>query len=295
MSISAGLGDQRQVATANGMITYRERGSGAPIVFVHPLLTNGDLWRDVVPPLAGRWRCIVPDWPLGSHADAMGPGADLSTPGLALLVTEFLAALELEEVTLVGNDTGGAVCQLVAAHHPERLAGLVLASCDAFEVYPPPPFGVLPLLARVPGALAVGAQAMRVRALRATPFAYGSVMREPPERSISDSYVLPGRRADIRRDTKKVLLGISKRHTLEAAARFGDFDQPVLVAWAGQDRLFPAPLGQRLAAAFPRSRHAVVENSRTFIDEDEPQRLASLIERFLDDPPQAGSDGMAQS
>src|SRR5437868_4113845 len=139
MSVSSNLGEQRQVATGAGTIHYRERGSGAPVVFVHGLLTNGDLWRDVVPPLAAHRRCIVPDWPLGSHTEAMGAHADLSTPGLAKLVAEVLTALDLEQVTLVGNDTGGAVCQLVAAHHPARLGGLVLASCDAFEVYPPPP------------------------------------------------------------------------------------------------------------------------------------------------------------
>jgi pimeloyl-ACP methyl ester carboxylesterase len=293
MSISASLGEQRQVATAAGPIRYRERGSGAPIVFVHPLLTNGDLWRDVVPPLAARWRCITPDWPLGSHELPMDAGADLSTPGLARLVADFLAALDLEAVTLVGNDTGGAVCQLVATHHPDRLGGLVLASCDAFEVYPPPPFGILPLIARVPGALALGAQAMRLRGLRGTPLAYGSVMREPPEPAVSDSYVLPGLRAEIRRDTKKVLLGISKRHTLEAAARFGDFERPVLVAWAEQDRLFPAQLGERLAAAFPSSRREVVAGSRTFIGEDEPRRLAALIERFLQDPPRTDQEAHA--
>lgn len=290
MSVSTSLGEQRQVTTAAGPIAYRERGSGAPIVFVHPLLTNGDLWRNVVPPLAARWRCIAPDWPLGSHEHPAAATADLSTPGLARLVAEFIEALDLEDVTLVGNDTGGAVCQLVAAGHRERLGGLVLASCDAFEVYPPPPFGVLPLLARAPGALALGAQAMRFRALRSSPLAYGSVMREPPEPAVSDSYVLPGRRAEIRRDTKKVLLGISRQHTLAAARRFGDFEPPVLVAWAERDKLFPAQLGDRLAAAFPRSRREVVEDSRTFIGEDEPRRLAASIERFLDDPPSARGD-----
>jgi pimeloyl-ACP methyl ester carboxylesterase len=281
MSISTSLGEQRQITLASGTISYRERGSGAPIVFVHGLLTNGDVWRGVVPPLANRWRCISPDWPLGSHGLPMNDDADLSTPGLAALVADFLEAIELEDVTLVGNDTGGAICQLVAAHHSARLGRLVLASCDAYEVYPPPPFGVLSLAARVPGALHLGAQLMRVRALRRGRLAYGSVMRNHPEPAISDSYVRPGLRAEIRRDTRKVLLGISRTHTLDAAKHFNQFDRPVLIAWAEQDRLFPAELADRLAAAFPRASRAVVEHSRTFIGEDEPERLAALIAQFL--------------
>jgi pimeloyl-ACP methyl ester carboxylesterase len=281
MSISSSLGEQRQITLASGAISYRERGSGAPIVFVHGLLTNGDVWRGVVPPLSNGWRCITPDWPLGSHGLPMNGDADLSTRGLAALLADFLEAMELEDVTLVGNDTGGAICQLVAAHHSARLGRLVLASCDAYEVYPPPPFGVLSLAARVPGALHLGAQLMRVRALRRSRLAYGSVMRNHPEPAISDSYVRPGLRAEIRRDTRKVLLGISRAHTLEAAKGFHQFNKPVLIAWAEQDRLFPAELVDRLAAAFPRARRAVVEHSRTFIGEDEPERLAALIAQFL--------------
>ncbi|HJU98611.1 MAG TPA: alpha/beta hydrolase [Jiangellaceae bacterium] len=281
MSISNSLGQHRQIMLASGPIGYRERGSGAPIVFVHGLLTNGDLWRRVVPPLADGWRCITPDWPLGSHELPMNDDADLSTPGLARIVADFLEEMELEDVTLVGNDTGGAICQLVAAHHSERLGRLVLASCDAYEVYPPAPFGVLSLAARVPGALFLGAQLLRIHALRRSPFTYGSVMRTHPAPAISDSYVRPGLRAAIRRDTRKVLLGLSRAHTVEAARWFHRIDMPVLIAWAEQDRLFPAELADRLAADFPYARRAVVERSRTFIGEDEPDRLAALIGQFL--------------
>src|ERR1700731_5057783 len=107
-----------------GTIRYRELGTGEPIVLVHGLLTNGELWREVAPRLAKDFRVIVPDWPLGSQQLPLAPGADLSPPGLAQLIADFLSALALENVTLVGNDTGGALCQLVVAHHPERIGGL---------------------------------------------------------------------------------------------------------------------------------------------------------------------------
>ncbi|HEX6577910.1 MAG TPA: alpha/beta fold hydrolase [Jiangellaceae bacterium] len=114
-------------------------------------------------------RCITPDWPLGSHELPMNHDADLPTPGLAGIVTDFLEEMELEDVTLVGNDTGGAICQLVAAHHSERLGRLVLASCDAYNVYnvyPLAPFGALSLAARVPGVLFLGAARWFHRAAR---------------------------------------------------------------------------------------------------------------------------------
>jgi pimeloyl-ACP methyl ester carboxylesterase len=280
MAISASLGERREVAVSGGTIRYRERGSGTPIVFVHGLLTNADLWRNVVPHLAGEWRCIAPDWPLGSHEVPMNRDADLSTPGLAKVVDDFLEALDLTDVTLVGNDTGGAICQLVAAHHPARLGRLVLTSCDAFEVYPPSPFGIFVLLARIPGVLNAIAQTMRIRALRRTPLTYGPVMRHHPEAAISDSYVTPGLHPEIRRDTRKVLFGMSKAHTLEAAERFARFEAPVLVAWAAQDRVFPHELAVRLAAAFPRAELATIEHSRTFVAEDQPEELARLIADF---------------
>src|SRR5947208_13344393 len=104
MSISAELGQQHEVRLPQGAIRYRERGGGEPIVFIHGLLVNGDLWRKVVPELSKDYRCIVPDLPLGSHERAMSEDADLSPYGVAKLIDDFLAALDLRDVTLVGND-----------------------------------------------------------------------------------------------------------------------------------------------------------------------------------------------
>ncbi|MDQ3741737.1 MAG: alpha/beta hydrolase [Actinomycetota bacterium] len=285
MSISEKLGDQRTVDLPQGRVTYRETGSGEAIVFVHGVLVNGDLWRDVVAELSTRYRCITPDWPLGAHPEPMSADADLSTPGLGRLVADFLAALSLDDVTLVGNDTGGAVCQMVITRHPERVARLVLASCDAYEVFPPQPFGFLRWIGRVPPLMALLAHSVRLRPLRRLPLAFGLVTSGPLPREISDSYVTPGYRASIRRDTRKVLNGVSNEHTLEAARHFGEVTQPVLVAWGEDDKLFPAKLADRLAADFPDARRETVTGSRTFIGEDQPQQLAQLIDRFVAETP----------
>src|SRR5205807_7841675 len=131
------LGEQAEAEISAGRIRYRELGNGSPIVFLHGIVANGALWRRVAPRLAGDHRCVVPDWPLGSHELGLKPGVDMSLPGLADLVGDFLAALGLDDVTLVANDTGGAIAQWVAIRHPERLARLVLTPCDAFANFLP--------------------------------------------------------------------------------------------------------------------------------------------------------------
>lgn len=283
MSISASLGKQKVIQLSGGPLAYRDRGEGPVIVFVHGVAMNGDLWRDVAPELvAAGYRCVTPDWPLGSHTLPADPGADLSPPGLAAMVAELLDRLDLDDVTLVGNDTGGVVCQLVATRHPQRLARLVLASCDGFEIFPPDGFGFLTWIGKVPGALFLMANTMRSHALRRLPMAYGRTMNQAPPRDISDSYVRPGvDSAAIRRDGKKVLAGTSTEHTLRAAKSFGDFTKPVLIAWAANDLLFPRSLAQRLADAFPNSTLEIIDDSRTFIGEDQPLTLARTIHRFI--------------
>ncbi len=129
-----------EIELSPGTVHYRDEGHGPAVVFIHGLLVNGSVWDRVVSELSGQVRCIVPDLPLGAHWISMKDGADLSPPGLARLISELLERLELRDVTLVGNDTGGALCQLVCAHHPERIGRLLLTNCDAFENFPPPAF-----------------------------------------------------------------------------------------------------------------------------------------------------------
>src|SRR5215831_18814531 len=110
-----------EIALSKGTVRYRDVGRGPTILFVHGVFVDGTLWDETVARLSTSHRCVVPDWPAGSHRLAMKPGSDLSPAGLADLVIELMDALALEDVTLVGNDTGGAVCQLVAARSPARL------------------------------------------------------------------------------------------------------------------------------------------------------------------------------
>jgi pimeloyl-ACP methyl ester carboxylesterase len=264
-----------------GIIRYRELGSGKPIVLVHGFLTNGELWRDVAPRLAEHFRVIVPDWPLGSHELALKPGADLSPPGLAKIIADFLEQLDLRDVTLVGNDTGGALSQLVAVHHPDRLGRLVLTPCDAYENFLPPMFRPLQVLARIPGAVFVVGQTLRPRAARRLPFAYGWLAKRPIPDDLSDAWMAPLLRdSRIRSEIAAILKGISSRYTLEAAKRFGEFTKPVLIAWAPEDRFFKLRYAERMLGAFPDARLERIEDSLTFVSLDQPERTAALIGAF---------------
>lgn len=265
-----------------GTIEYRDAGSGPVLLFVHGLLVNGTLWRKVTASLEDRFRCIAPDLPLGSHAAPMRPDADLTPPGLARLVADFMDTLELEDVTLVGNDTGGAICQLVATRHPERLAALVLTPCDAYENFLPPAFRPLQWIARVPGGVTAMAQTLRSPTLRRSPLGFGMLTRRPIDEAVLEGWSRPAiDSADVRRDLRKVLTGIHPRYTVEAAARLAEFDRPTLIAWAPEDRFFKFAHAERLAATIPDARLERVPDSATFVPEDQPERLAELIAGFV--------------
>ena len=277
-----------EVRLPQGTIRYRESGAGAPIVLVHGLLMNGELWRDVIPLLAKDFRVIAPDWPLGSQQLPLEDPADMTPPALARLISDFIEALELQDVTLVGCDTGGALSQLVAVEHPERIARLVLTPCDAYEHFPPAAFKPLQAIGRRPGALLALGQLMRSALARRGPTAYGWLMKRY-DGALTAAWVEPVRtNRAIRRQTAAFLAGMQPRHTLAAAERFGEMHKPVLIAWAREDKFFKLAWAQRLAADFPDSRLELIDDSYTFVSIDQPERTAELIAQFARAPVAAG-------
>ncbi len=273
---------QRSVELEQGTIHYREEGAGdQPIVFVHGLLVDGRLWRKVVPPLAGAHRCIVPDWPLGAHRRALRAGADRSPRGVAHLIADFLEALELERVTIVANDTGGAISQILASERPERLAGLVLTNCDCLENFLPPVIRPLQWLAYVPGAYALLGELTRSARLRRSPLGFGMLTHRPIPDELTAAWMAPLRDRAVRGDVLRTLKAISSRDTLAAAAALGERPLPTLLAWAPDDRIFPLRFAERLATMIPGARLEQIADSRAFVPEDQPERLAEMIAAFL--------------
>jgi pimeloyl-ACP methyl ester carboxylesterase len=272
----------RQIDLSAGRINYRDSGAGTPIVFVHGLLVNGLLWRKVIPPLERDARCIAPDWPLGSHLVPMKRDADLTPRGVAHLVAEFLEALDLRDAVVVANDTGGAIAQVLVTERPERVDRLVLTPCDAFENFLPKMFRPLVAAASVPGGLVAALAPMRVRAARRIPLAYGGLTKRRIPHEITDRWVRPAiTDAAVRRDTARFLRAIDPEITLAAAERLHRFTGPSLVAWAREDRFFPLDHGRRLATLLPNARFMEIADSRTFVPEDQPERLAELIQQLL--------------
>jgi pimeloyl-ACP methyl ester carboxylesterase len=255
-------------------------GDGPTILFVHGLLVDGTLWRKVVAGLDG-FRCVVPTLPLGSHRTPVRDRSALTPIGVADLIAELMDRMELTDVTIVANDTGGALTQLLLTRRPERVARVVLTPCDAFENFLPPAFRPLQWLAkaRLLGPMLLGAH---IRALRPTPLAYGLLTKRPVPAEVLEGWVRPalsdrGVRGDVQYFTRH----IDKRLTLDAAPKLAAFDKPVLLAWAAEDRFFKLAFAERLAAVFPDARLEPIADAFTFVSEDQPEVLAELIAGFV--------------
>jgi pimeloyl-ACP methyl ester carboxylesterase len=282
MAVSEELGERGIAELPAGRLEYRERGSGPPLVFVHGAAVNGDLWRSVAPALAAEHRCIVPDLPLGGHSLPLDGEPDLSLFGLAGILADFIEALDLSEVTVVANDTGGAISQALVVSRPERIARLVLTSCDAFDNYPPKAVAYLKPTAHLPPAMWLLAQAVRLRPIQRLPITYGWATHAPIDPRIMDSYLTEVRsNPGVRRDFCRFLRAADRRHMRRASEGVASFDLPSLVVWGADDRFFPREHGRRLAELLPAGRFELVEGSRTFIPEDRPDALVALIREFL--------------
>ncbi len=271
-----------EVELSPGTIDYEDTGGNGPIVvLLHGVAMDGSLWRHVVADLRSDYRCVVPTLPLGGHRRPMRPEADLSLRGMGRLLAEFLERLDLRDVTLVGNDWGGA--QLLVAERNERVGRVVLTSCEAFDNFPPGlPGRMLWLAAKLPGGLNALAQPMRLRALRRLPIAFGWMSKRPVPREIMDAWLRPLlTQREIRRDLIKYLRTSDRSEFLRVAEQLRSFDRPALIVWAAEDRVMPPEHGRRLAKLLPRARLVEITDSYTLIPEDQPAKLAAHIREFL--------------
>jgi pimeloyl-ACP methyl ester carboxylesterase len=274
-----------ELTLQQGTIRYRDEGTGPTLFFVHGALVDGRLWEPVVERLRDRFRCVVPDLPLGSHELPLKAHADLSPPGLAALLAQIIEALDLEDVTLIGNDTGGALCQLLVVAEPERIGRLVLTDCDAFEDFPPKAFKGLVAAAKLPGALRAMLEPMRAKSVRRLPLAYGWLTKRPVPDDVMDGWTLralkdPGVMADLR----KALSGLKPEILLDNSPKLSSFEKPVLLVWSREDKFFKIANAHRLAAIFPNARVEELTDAYAFVSWDQPDRVAELVGAFADQP-----------
>jgi len=274
-----------------GTIHYREYGAGEPVVFVHGFAVDGRLWEPAAQRLSEQGlRCIVPTWPFGSHRTPMHPDADLAPPAAARIVGDFLAALDLQDVTIVGNDSGGAVTQMLVTSDASRIGRLVLTNCDSFDNFPPGVFKLLSKAAKLPGAGFALAQSMRFEPFIRAPFGFGALnaKRQPIELLRSFLRPLIHDKA-IRRDAMKFFGAADARDTVAAAAKLPDLDLPALLVWGVDDTFFTIAEAERLQETLSHATLVRVPDAKTFVPLDQPEAVADAIAAFVAAHPLARS------
>jgi pimeloyl-ACP methyl ester carboxylesterase len=251
-------------------------GDGPVVVMLHGAFVDGTLWDNVVDRLPDH-RCIVPTLPLGSHTTPVGDRSVLTPSGVADLVASLLERLDVRDVTVVGNDTGGAIAQLLVARHPERIARLVLTPCDGLEVFPPALFKPLFWLGRSPVALSAAIAPLRFPPARRLPIAFGWLSKRVSDETLA-RWVRPVfSDREILRDAAHFVRHCGPAVTLDVAPRLRSFPGEVLFAWAAEDRCFPVTLGRRLAAQFRAAQFVEIADSYSFVPIDRPDELARLL------------------
>jgi pimeloyl-ACP methyl ester carboxylesterase len=265
-----------------GPVDYHDTGGEGPVlVLLGGLVMDGSVWDPVVELLRERHRCVVPTLPLGAHRRPMHRDADLSLAGYATMVEELLERLDLREVTLVQNDHAAAI--VLAGRAPQRVARLVLSSCEAFENYPPGlPGKNIRITALLPGGLYLSMQALRLRALRRLPIAFGWMSKRPLPDELLDRWLEPLQSdRGVRRDLRRYVTSARRREMVEYCARLVAFMRPSLVVWTPEDRVARPEHGRRLAALLPDSRLLEIADSYTLIMRDQPLAFARAVAEFV--------------
>jgi pimeloyl-ACP methyl ester carboxylesterase len=271
MSSGELFGSRRKVDTPSGSISYVERGSGPAALFVHGVLLNGYLWRHQLAGLSNQRRCIAVD--LLAHGDTeISASQDVSVTANAHMLVEFLDALQINQVDLIGNDGGGGICQIFAALYPQRLRSLALTDCDAHDNWPPEAFK--PFVSMVAaGGLSETLNAMLTdKSVYRSPQALGPAYERPE--AVSDetieAYLRPLVRSPRRiRDLERFVGAFDCRHTVEIEALLRRVRAPTLIAWGTDDVFFDLKWSLWLEKAIPGTRKRVeFKSARLFFPEE---------------------------
>jgi pimeloyl-ACP methyl ester carboxylesterase len=268
-----------------GTIEYREEGdpNGPPVVFTHGLLMNDHQWDLVLPLLPNGFRYLLPVLPLGGHRIPMTPGVDLTMPGMVGILSEFLGALNLQDVTLVISDWGGPLF-LPELSSGVRISRLVICPAEAYDNFPPGfPGKVVKAATAVPGGILFALRQFRIGWMRRTPMVLGLMAKKPIPDSIIKAWTDPGlASADVRRDVLTYCRTKFDNAALIAATEtLRDFTGPALIIWAPDTNVMRREHGQQLADLLPKGALAEVDDAYVLIMLDQPQRTAELISEFL--------------
>ncbi len=275
---------QRKKADLYDGITYVEKGNGIPILFLHGTLSNANTWRKIIPTLSEKYRCIAIDLPIGGHYIAMDDSVDLSPLGIAKLISEFLQFLNIEKAIIVSNDTGGAYAQVFASLYPQQVEKLVFTNCEVLEVFPPKKFKYLINSVKIPGFTYLLSRTFKIKSLLKSDMMMGLLSDSISKNEISDlllkSFI---EHKNIRKNFTNNVKTWSPKYTIEAAEILKKETFPVLILWGLDDKkLFPLELGKQLKSIFLNSKLIQVPDSKTCVQEDQPEIMVEEIINFID-------------
>src|SRR5262245_25537837 len=267
---------RRSIETASGRISYIEQGTGPVALFVHGVLLNGHLWRHQLAELSDVRRCIAVD--LLAHGDTeITPDQDVSVTANARMLKEFLDALNIDQVDLVGNDSGGGIAQIFSALYPERVRSLTLTDCDTHDNWPPEAFK--PFLAMAAnGGLRGTLEAMLAdKSIYRSPQALGPAYEHPKKLSDDsiEKYLRPLVKTEQRtRDLQRFLAAFDNQHTLAIEAQLRKLKTPTLIVWGTDDVYFDVKWSNWLADNIPGTRRRVeLQGARIFFPEERWQEF----------------------
>lgn len=259
------------VQTASGRISYIEQGKGPVALFVHGVLLNGHLWRHQLAHLSDVRRCIAFD--ILAHGDTeISPDQDVSATANARMLLEFLDALKIHQVDLVGNDSGGGIAQIFAALHPGRVRSLTLTDSDTHDNWPPEAFKPFLAMAAAGGLRGTLEAMLADKNVYRSPQALGPAY-EHPERLADDTieqYLRPLVRSEQRtRDLQRFLAASDNKHTIAVFDRLKALKVPTLIVWGTDDVYFDVKWSHWLADTIPGTRRRVeFEGARIFFPEE---------------------------
>jgi pimeloyl-ACP methyl ester carboxylesterase len=271
---------RRSVDTASGHIGYTEHGTGPVALFVHGVLLNGHLWHHQLEHLSDIRRCIAVD--LLAHGDTeVAPGQDVSVTANAKMLREFLDALNIDQVDLVGNDSGGGISQIFAALYPERIRSITLTDCDTHDNWPPEAFKPFLEMAAGGGLRGTLDAMLSDKSIYRSPQALGPAYEHPElvsDESI-ETYLRPLVRTKQRtRDLELFLAAFDNQHTVAIEARLKTLKAPTLIVWATDDVYFDVKWSHWLANTIPGTRRRVeLKGARIFFPEERWQEFNSEL------------------
>jgi pimeloyl-ACP methyl ester carboxylesterase len=266
----------RSVHTASGRISYTEQGTGPVALFVHGVLLNGYLWRHQLEDLSDIRHCIALD--LLAHGDSeIASNQDVSVTANAKMLKEFLDALHIDQVDLVGNDSGGGIAQIFAALYPERVRSLTLTDCDTHDNWPPEAFRPFLAMAAAGGLRGTLETMLSDKSVYRSPQALGPAYEHPDQLSDDsiEKYLRPFVRTERRTsDLQRFLAAFDNKHTLVIEAQLKTLKAPTLIVWGTDDVYFDVKWSHWLADNIPGTRRRVeLQGARIFFPEERWQEF----------------------